>query len=95
MMPDMMPAMTKMSHRVLCLHLLLAALAFLIYCALPTARANVKKAQVACMSAPIKLIQSALVHLHHNEWATNDKWLILEATHNLDYLDSILMMEVT
>jgi hypothetical protein len=80
-----MPTMTKTSCRVLCLGLLLASRAFLVYCTSPTARANIKKARVASMSVPIKLLRSALVDLHHKETIMNDKWLTLEAIRKLIY----------
>ncbi len=81
----MMPTMTKTSCRVLCLGLLLATRAFLVYCTSPTARANIKKARVASMPVPRKLLRSALVDLHHDEMITNDKWLTLEAIRKLIY----------
>jgi hypothetical protein len=81
----MMPTMTKTSRRVLCLGLLLATRAFLVYPSSLTAKANIKKARVASMSVPKKGIESALVDLHHDETATNDKWSALEAIRKLIY----------
>jgi hypothetical protein len=82
----MMPTMTKTSRQVLCLRLLLATQAFLVYCSSPTApRANIEKSRVAIISFHRKLIRSALVDLHPNKTTTNDKWLALEAIHKLIY----------
>jgi hypothetical protein len=81
----MMPAMTKTSRRVLCLGLLLATRAFLVYPSSPTAKANIKKARVASMSVPKKVIGSALVDLHLDETTTNGKWSTLEAIRKLIY----------
>jgi hypothetical protein len=81
----MMPAMTKTSRRVLCLGLLLATRAFLVYPSSPTAKANIKKARVASMSVPKKVIGSALVDLHLDETTTNEKWSTLEAIRKLIY----------
>jgi hypothetical protein len=80
-----MPTMTKTSCRVLCLGLMLASRAFLVYCTSPTPRANIKKARVASMSVPIQLLRSALVDLHHDETIMNDKWLTLKAICKLIY----------
>jgi hypothetical protein len=80
-----MPAMTKTSCRVLCLGLLLATWAFLVYCTSPTARANILKKPVASMPVPRKLLRSELVDLHHDETIMNDKWLTLEAIPKLIY----------
>jgi hypothetical protein len=81
----MMPTMTKSSCPVLRLGLLLATWAFFVYPSSPTAKANIKKARVASMSVPRKVIGSALVDLHHDETTTNDKWLALEAIRKLIY----------
>jgi hypothetical protein len=81
----MMPTMTKMSCRVLCLGLLLATRAFLVYPSSPAAKANIKKARVASISVPKKVIGSALVDLHHDETTTNHKWSTLEAIRKLIY----------
>jgi hypothetical protein len=80
-----MPTMTKTSCLVLCLGLLLATRAFLVYCTSPTARANIKKTRVASMPVPRKLLRSALVNLHHDETIMNDKWSTLEAIRKLIY----------
>jgi hypothetical protein len=77
--------MTRTSRRVLCLSLLLVTRAFLVYCTSPTARANIKKAQVASISVPRKLLRLALVDLNHDETIMNDKWLTLEAILKLIY----------
>jgi hypothetical protein len=81
----MMPTMTQTSRRVLCLGLLLATQAFLVYPSSPTAKANIKKARVASMSVPKKVIGSALVDLHLDETTTNGKWSTLEAIRKLIY----------
>jgi hypothetical protein len=71
---------------IVCLGLLLATRAFLVYCtSRPTARADIKKARVASMRVPRKLLRSALVDLHHGETITNDKRLTLEAIRKLIY----------
>jgi hypothetical protein len=80
-----MPTMTKTSCRVLCLGLLLATRAFLVYPSSPTAKAHIKKARVASMPVPRKLLRSALVDLHHGKTIMNDKWLMLEAIRKLIY----------
>jgi hypothetical protein len=82
----MMPTMTKPSHWVLCLCLLLVlGLGFMLYCSSPTGRANIKKTKPTSTSVPRKLIRLALVDLHHNKTATNDRWLTLEAIRKLIY----------
>jgi hypothetical protein len=80
-----MPTMTKRSRRVLCLCLLIPSVAFLVYCTSPTARASIQKPTVASMPVPRKLIQLALVDLHHEETTTDDKWLTLGAICELIY----------
>jgi hypothetical protein len=75
----------KTSRRVLCLCLLIPSVAFLVYCTSPTARASIQKPTVASMPVPRKLIQLALVDLHHNEMTMNDKWLTLGAIPKLIY----------
>jgi hypothetical protein len=81
----MMPTMTKTSRQVLCLSLLFVGRAFLVYPSSPSAKANIKKARPTSMSVPRKVIRSALVHLHHDETTTNDKWSTLEAIRKLIY----------
>jgi hypothetical protein len=81
----MMRTMTETSCWVLCLGLLLAIWGLLVYPSSPTAKANIKKARVASMSVPRKVIGSALVDLHHDETTTNDKWLTPEAIRKLIY----------
>jgi hypothetical protein len=80
--------MTKTSHWVLYLRLVLVGPDFFIlYCASPTARENIKKSKPISMSVTRKLIRSGLVDLHHamKATATNDKWLTLEAIRKLIY----------
>jgi hypothetical protein len=77
--------MTKTSRRVLCLSLLFVGRAFLVYPSSPSAEANIKKARPTSMLVPSKVIGSALVDLHHDETATNDKWLTLGAIRKLIY----------
>jgi hypothetical protein len=81
----LMATMTKTSCRVLYLGSLLVGRLFLVYCSSPTARANIKKVRSASMPVPRKVIQSALIDLHHNETTINDKWLTLEAIRKLIY----------
>jgi hypothetical protein len=81
----MMPTMTKTSCRVLCLGLLLATQAFLVYPSSLTAKANIKKPELHPCQCLKKGIGSALVHLHLDETTTNDKWSTLEAIHKLIY----------
>ncbi len=80
-----MPTMTRTSRPVFCINLLLATVAFLVYCPSPTARTNIQKATVASMLLTRKLIRSALVDLHHDEITTQDKCLTLEAIRHLIY----------
>jgi hypothetical protein len=81
----MMPMMTKVSRRVLCLSLLFVGRALLVNPSSPSAKANIKKARSTSMSVPRKVIGSALVDLHHDETTTNDKWLTLGAIPKLIY----------
>ena len=77
--------MTRTSRRVFCINLLLATVAFLVYCPSPTATTNIQKPTVGSMLLTRKLIRSALVDQHHDEMTTNDKWLTLEAIRKLIY----------
>ena len=77
--------MTKTRRQVSCINLLLLAVAFLVYCPLPTARTNIQKATARSMLLTRKLIRSALVDLQHDETTTNDKWLTLGAIRKLIY----------
>jgi hypothetical protein len=81
----MMLTMTKTSRRILCLCLPITSVAFLVYCTSPTARASIQKPTVASVPVPRKVIQSALVDLHHDETTRNDKWLTLGAIRKLLY----------
>jgi hypothetical protein len=73
----------RASHWCLCLHLLLLAWSFLLYCPSPTVRANIKKCQVGSMSFTRKIIWSALANLHNDEMTTHDEWSAVGAIYEL------------